>query len=62
MWHYAAAVAAKAAEPRAPSLWTYIAAAELLDIGWSTFIITGLEKARIDAALPVAPLDLYDLP
>ena len=32
--HYAAALAAKAAEPRAP-LWSYIVASQLVDWGWS---------------------------
>ena len=31
--HYAAALAARAAEPKAP-LWSYVAACQLLDIGW----------------------------
>ena len=35
--HYAAALAAKAAEPRAP-MWTLIAGAQLVDIGWSALI------------------------
>ncbi len=59
--HYAAALAAKAAEPRAP-LWTYMAAAQLIDIGWSSFIMTGVEHLRIDPSLPGSALVLYDMP
>ncbi len=59
--HYAAALAAKAAEPRAP-LWTYVAGCQLLDIGWSGLLMGGVEKMRIDPALPGSPLDLYYMP
>ena len=34
--HYAAAVAAKAIEPKAP-LWTLAAGCQLVDIGWTRF-------------------------
>lgn len=59
--HYAAALAAKAAEPRAP-LWTYAVAAQFVDIGWAALIMTGAEKVRIDASLPGSTLDLYSMP
>ncbi|MBW8812224.1 MAG: hypothetical protein JF588_02260 [Caulobacterales bacterium] len=59
--HYAAALAAKAAEPRAP-LWAYVAGCQLLDIGWSGLIIAGVEKVRIDPSLPGSALVLYDMP
>jgi hypothetical protein len=59
--HYSAALAAKAAEPRAP-LWTYVIAAQLMDVGWAVFIATGVEKARVDPALPGSSLDLYHMP
>jgi hypothetical protein len=59
--HYAAAFAAKAIEPKAP-MWTLAAACQLVDIGWSTFIITGVEHARVDPALPGSALVLYDMP
>lgn len=59
--HYAAALAAKAAEPRAP-LWTYVGACQLLDIGWSGLVMGGVEKLRIDPALPGSGLDLYYMP
>ena len=59
--HYAAALAAKAAEPRAP-LWTYVGACQLLDIGWSSLVALGVEKVRIDPSLPGSDLDLYSMP
>ncbi len=59
--HYAASLAAKAAEPRAP-LWSYIAAAQLVDIGWSVLIMTGAERVSVDATLPGSPLVLSDMP
>ncbi len=59
--HYSATIAVKALEPRAP-LWTLAAAAQLIDIGWSAFIITGVEHASADPALPGSPLILTDMP
>jgi hypothetical protein len=59
--HYAAAMAANAIEPKAP-MWTLAAASQLIDIGWSSFIIAGVEHARVDPALPGSTLVLYDMP
>jgi len=59
--HYSAALAAKAAEPRAP-LWTYVIGCQLLDIAWAGFLTVGIEKVRIDPSLPGSALDLYDMP
>lgn len=59
--HYAAALAAKAIEPKAP-LWTLAAAAQLVDIGWSTFIIAGIERASVDPTLPGSSLVLEHMP
>ena len=59
--HYAAAMAAKAIEPKAP-MWTLAAASQLVDIGWSGFIMAGIEHARSDPALPGSTLVLYDMP
>jgi hypothetical protein len=59
--HYSAALAAKAAEPRAP-LWTYVIGCQLLDIAWAGFVATGVEKVRIDPSLPGSSLDLYHMP
>ncbi|WP_374532774.1 hypothetical protein [Phenylobacterium sp.] len=59
--HYAASLAAKAAVPRAP-LWSLVLAAQAVDIGWSSLIIAGVEKVRIDPSLPGSALDLYHMP
>jgi hypothetical protein len=59
--HYAASLAAKAVEPRAP-LWSYVAAAQLLDIGWSVLIIAGVERVSFDESLPGSPLVLAHMP
>lgn len=59
--HYAAALAAKAYQPRTP-LWAYVAGCQLLDIGWSSLVIGGVEKMRIDPSLPGSSLDLYYMP
>lgn len=59
--HYAASLAAKAAEPRAP-LWTYVIGAQFLDVGWATLVAAGIEKVRVDPSLPGSALDLYDMP
>ena len=59
--HYAAALAAKTIEPRA-RFWTYAAACQLVDIGWSGLVMGGIEKMRVDPSLPGSGLDLYFMP
>jgi len=59
--HYAAAMAAKAAEPKAP-LWVYVAGCQLLDFGWSGLVMAGVEKMRVNPSLPGSNLDLYYMP
>jgi hypothetical protein len=59
--HYAAAMAAKAIEPKAP-MWTLVGAAQLVDIGWSAFIIAGIERASVDPSLPGSALVLEHMP
>lgn len=59
--HYAAALALRAAEPRAP-LWSYVAACQLVDIGWGALIAVGVEKYSVDPDLPGSPLELYHMP
>lgn len=59
--HYAAALAAKGAEPRAP-LWTYALGAQLIDIGWSGLVMTGAERVSFDPKLPGSPLVLEHMP
>lgn len=59
--HYAAALAAKSVEPRG-RLWTYAAACQLMDIGWSSLVMGGVEKMRVDPNLPGSAMDLYYMP
>ncbi len=59
--HFAAAMAGKIARPRLP-LWPLVAASQLLDLGWASLIMAGVEKVRIIPGLPGSPLDLYYMP
>ncbi len=59
--HYAAAIAAKAIEPKAP-MWTLAAGCQLIDIGWSSFIMAGIERASVDPSLPGSALVLEHMP
>jgi hypothetical protein len=59
--HYAAALAAKAAQPKAP-LWTYVLGCQLVDVGWSVLIMTGAERLRFDPGLPGSALVLDHMP
>jgi len=59
--HYSAALAAKAAEPRAP-LWTYVIGCQLLDVGWSVLVMTGAERVSFDPSLPGSALVLEHMP
>ena len=59
--HYAAARAARAAEPRAP-LWAYVLGCQAVDIAWSGLIIPGVERAGVDHSLPGSPLVLSHMP
>jgi len=59
--HYAAALAGKAIAPKAP-LWTYVGAAQLIDIGWSSLVMAGVETVRFDPDLPGSPLILDHMP
>lgn len=59
--HYAAALAAKAIEPRAPT-WTLVAGAQLVDIGWAALVIAGIERGSVDPTLPGSALVLEHMP
>ena len=59
--HYAAALAARAAEPRVP-LWTYVLGCQAIDIAWSGLILAGVERASLDPSLPGSPLVLSHMP
>jgi hypothetical protein len=59
--HYSAAFVAKRIEPRLP-LWSLLLAAQVVDIFWAIFVLTGLEKASLDPTLPSNPLVLSSMP
>ncbi|MDP3492600.1 MAG: hypothetical protein Q8R82_05765 [Hyphomonadaceae bacterium] len=59
--HYAAALAAKAIEPKAPT-WALVAGCQLIDIGWSALVIAGIEHGRVDPSLPGSALVLEHMP
>lgn len=60
--HYAAALAAKKAAPRA-SLGTFILAAQLVDLLWPAFLLLGLEHVRVDPGnTAFTPLDFVSYP
>jgi hypothetical protein len=60
--HYSAAFAA-AVHPKAPKLGTLFIAAQLVDIGFFTFVPLGIEHMRVVPGISVMnPMDLYDMP
>jgi hypothetical protein len=60
--HYSASLVAKRLAPELP-LWSLLAAAQLIDIAWSTFVLLGIEHLRIvPGHTATNPLDLYYMP
>jgi hypothetical protein len=60
--HYGPAFGAKAALSRVP-LWVYFIAVQWLDVWWSIFVLTGIEKVRIvPGFMQGSTLDLYFMP
>lgn len=59
--HYSAAFAAKALTPKAP-LWALFVAVQFVDIFWAGFILTGVERGRLDPTLASNPLVLEHMP
>jgi hypothetical protein len=59
--HYSASFVAKAIAPSVP-LWLLLVAAQLVDIAWGLLILSGVERATLDAALPSNPLVLHHMP
>jgi hypothetical protein len=60
--HYSAAFTA-AASPKAPRLGTLFVAAQLIDIGFFSFLPLGIEHMRVAPGIAVMnPMDLYDMP
>lgn len=61
--HFAPAFVAAAVSPRSPRLGTLFVAAQLVDWGFFTFALLGVEHMRIDpGASAMVPFDLYDMP
>lgn len=61
--HFAPAFIAAASYSRGPKLGTYFVAAQLVDWGFFSLAMLGVEKARIDPnATVMVPLDLYFMP
>jgi hypothetical protein len=60
--HFGVALALKRAEPKV-SLGTLFVAAQLVDLLWGVFLLTGWERVRIDPGFtPVTPLQFIDYP
>jgi membrane-bound metal-dependent hydrolase YbcI (DUF457 family) len=60
--HYAPALIA-AAHPKAPRLGTLFVAAQLVDFGFFTLLLTGAEKMRVSPGISAMnPMDLYHMP
>lgn len=59
--HYSAAIAAKSASPSTP-LWALALGCQLVDVAWSVFVMTGLERVSIDTDLPGSHLVLEHMP
>jgi membrane-bound metal-dependent hydrolase YbcI (DUF457 family) len=59
--HYAAAIAAKGAEPKAP-FWALVAGCQLVDIAWAGLVMAGIERGRVDPSLPGSTLVLEHMP
>ena len=61
MGHYSAAFVAKAVAPRTP-LFALFIAVQFVDILWASFILAGVEHARLDPSLRSNALVLYHMP
>lgn len=59
--HYSASFAIKSFTRDVP-LWVLFIAVQLLDVFWTSMLLLGIEKARVELELPSVPLDLYYMP
>ncbi len=60
--HYSASFALKSAKPAVP-LWILFLAVQAVDIGWGTFVLTGVERANyVPGFTKSFPLDLSYMP
>lgn len=61
--HFAPAFAAAAVSPRAPKLATLFVGAQLVDWGFFTLALAGIEKMRLSPGITAMnPMDLYHMP
>ncbi len=61
--HFAPAFVAAAVSPERPRLGTFFVAAQLVDWGFFTFALVGIEAMRVDpAASAMVPFDLHHMP
>jgi hypothetical protein len=61
--HFAPAFVAAAVSPQSPRLGTLFVAAQLVDWGFFTLAMFGIERSRVDPGASVmVPLDLYHMP
>ncbi len=61
--HFAPAFAAAAASSKAPRLGTLFVAAQLIDLGFFTLVLAGVEKLRLAPGNgTLFPVDLYHMP
>jgi hypothetical protein len=59
--HYSASFAIKSMTGDV-RLWVLFVAVQLMDVFWTSLLLLGVEKARVDPTLLSVPLDLYYMP
>ena len=59
--HYSASFAIKSVT-RDVRLWVLFIAVQLMDVFWTSMLLLGVEKARVEPTFPSVPLDLYYMP
>jgi membrane-bound metal-dependent hydrolase YbcI (DUF457 family) len=59
--HYAAALAAKAVQPKAP-FWAYVVGAQVVDMAWGVLVLAGVERMSLDPSLAGSTLVLSHMP
>ncbi len=60
--HYSASLVARRVAPELP-MWSLLLAAQLVDVAWAAFVLTGIEHLRIvPGHTATNPLDLYHMP
>lgn len=59
--HYSASFAIKSLT-RDVRLWVLFIAVQLMDVFWTSLLLLGVERARVEPTFPSVPLDLYYMP